>query len=174
MAMMSAVTFRTPGNATSQQNLFALLNTGTAVVVRVRRLIAQIDSTGALIALMPMIKLCRITAYGGGQAITKVNWEATASNAQVQARGRNTSDGGAQTDITATLGETIWQQYGSRNASAAGESICEDQNIAPLAIDTDPIVLRANEGILVYVEAMASTSNPTTTHYMVECAWDEA
>jgi hypothetical protein len=175
MAMMSAASFRMPGDATSRQNLFVLLNTGSAVVVRIRKISAQIDVTGTLLAIMPMLKLCRIASYTGGQALTKVNWSATASNAQVQARNRNsTLDGSTGSAILATPGDTIWQQYGTRLASAVGEAITEDQNIAPLAIESNPIVLRSGEGVLVYVEAVAATSNPTTNHYLVECAWDEA
>jgi hypothetical protein len=174
MSMMSAATFRTPGDATARQTLFVLQNTGTARIVRIRRIVLQVDPVGALVAIMPLFRLCRITGYTGGQALTKVAWEAAASDATVQARGRNTSDGGSQTNIVATIGETMWQQYASRMASQAGQVLADDQNIAPLAIATDPIVLRQNQGILVYVEAPAGTSNPNTSHYFVQCAWDEA
>jgi len=173
MAMMSAATFRMPGNATSRQTLFVLLNTGTAVTVSIRRLVAQVEATGVSLSLMPLIKVCRISSYTGGQALTKVNWSATTSSAQVQARGRNTIDGGSQTDIVATIGDTLWQQYTTRGASSVGQRVGDDQNIAPMAIESNPIVLRANQGILVYVEAMAGTSNPNSLHYFVQCAWDE-
>lgn len=174
MPMMSAATFRTPGNATALQTLFVLQNTGTARIVRIRRLVLQVDPTGSLIAIMPLFKLCRIDSYSGGQALTKVAWGATASDATIQARGRNTSDGGSQTNIVATPGETMWQQYASRMASQVGQVIGDDQNIAPIVIESTPIVLRQNQGILVYVEAAAGTSNPSSAHYFVQCAWDEA
>lgn len=173
MTMMSAATFRTPGDATARQTLFALQNTGTNRIVRVRRMALQADATGALLAIMPLFKLCRITGYTGGQALTKVAWTATASHADIQARGRNTSDGGGQTDIVATPGETLWQQYATRLATAVGQIIGDDQNIAPLAIEGDPIVLRQNQGILVYLEAPAASSNPNTMHYFVQAAWTE-
>ena len=173
MSMMSAATFRTPGNDTSLQTLFVIFNAGINRIVQIRSLILQIDPTGALVSTMPLFKLCRITSYSGGQAISKVNWTATASHADIQVRGRNISDGGAQTNITATINETLWQQYGSRQASQAGQVLGEDQNIAPLAISNTPIVLRQNQGILVYIEGMAATSNPSTAHYFVQCAWGE-
>lgn len=173
MTMMSAATFRMPGNATSRQTLFVLQNTGTNRVVRVRRVVLQADTTGALLAIMPLLKLCRIASYTGGQALTKVAWDVTASHADIQARGRNTSDGGGQTDIVATPGETLWQQYATRLATAVGQIIGDDQNIAPMVIETDPIVLRQNQGLLVYLEAAAGTSNPNTMHYFVQAAWTE-
>jgi len=174
MPMMSAATFRTPGNAVSRQTLFALFNAGTNRIVRVRRVVMQCEATGTLVSLMPLIKLCRITSYSGGQNLTVVPWEVTASHAEVVARGRNTSDGGTQTNIVAEIGETLWQQYATRLASNVGQIIGDDQNIAPLAISADPIVLRQNQGILVYIDAPAGTSNPTSNHYFVQAAWDEA
>jgi hypothetical protein len=174
MPMISAATFRTPGDGTARQTLFALQNTGTARIVRIRRIVLQIDPTALLVAIMPLFRLCRITGYTGGQALTKVNWEATASDATIQARGRNTSDGGGQTNIVAAIGETMWQQYASRMPSLAGQVIGDDQNIAPMAIESNPIILRQNQGVLVYIEAPAGTSNPNTNHYFVQCAWDEA
>jgi hypothetical protein len=174
MPMMSAATFRTPGDGTARQTLFVLQNTGTARIVRIRRIVLQVDPTGSLVAIMPLFRLCRITGYTGGQALSKVAWSATASDATIQARGRNTSDGGTQTNIVATIGETMWQQYASRLASQVGQILGEDQNIAPMAIESNPIVLRQNQGILVYIESPAGTSNPNTAHYFVQCAWDEA
>lgn len=173
MSMMSAATFRTPGNGTSLQTLFVIFNAGTNRIVQVRRLVLQLDPTGTLVATTPLFKLCRITSYSGGQALSKVNWTATTSHADIQVRGRNTSDGGSQTNIVATPDETLWQQYGTRMASQVGQVLGEDQNIAPLAISDTPIVLRQNQGLLVYVEGMAATSNPSTNHYFVQCAWQE-
>jgi hypothetical protein len=174
MAMMSAATFRTPGDGTARQTLFAIFNAGTNRIVRVRRLVMQCDPTGALVSLMPLVKTCRITAVSSGQTLTKVAWEGTASHADVTVRGRNTSDGGSQTNIVATIGDTLWQQYVPRMASQVGQVIGDDQNMAPLAISADPIVLRQNQGVLVYIDAPAGTSNPNSNHYFVQAAWDEA
>jgi hypothetical protein len=174
MAMMSAATFRIPGNATPIQNLFALYNSGTNRVVRIRRIVLQIDPTGVLPFIMPLFKLCRIATVSSGQVLTKVAWEATASHADIVARGRNTSDGGGQTNIVATIGDTLWQQYASRLASQVGQVVGDDQNVAPVVIASNPIVLRQNQGILVYLEAPSANSNPNTAHYFVQCAWDEA
>jgi hypothetical protein len=174
MAMMSAATFRMPGNVTPIQNLFALYNGGANRVVRIRRIVLQVDTTGVLPFIMPLFKLCRIDTVSSGQTLTKVAWEATASHADIVARGRNTSDGGTQTNIVATPGETMWQQYASRLASNVGQIVGDDQNIAPVIIVSNPIVLRQNEGVMVYLEAPSANSNPTTSHYFVQCAWDEA
>ena len=109
-----------------------------------------------------------------GQVLTKVAWEATASHADIVARGRNTSDCGGQTNIVATPGDTMWQQYASRTYSAVGQIVGDDQNVAPVIIESNPIVLRQNQGILVYVEAPSANTNPNTLHWFVQCAWDEA
>jgi hypothetical protein len=173
MSLISAVTFRTQGDATSSQNLFVLFNAGTNRIVQIRRIVLQIDPVGTLVTTMPIFKLCRIYSYSGGQALTKVNWGTVTTHSDIQARGRNTSDGGGQTNIVATVTETMWQQYGSRMASTAGQVLGEDQNIAPLTISDNPIILRQNQGILVYIESVAGTSNPNTNHYFVQCAWGE-
>jgi hypothetical protein len=173
--MMSAATFRTPGNATVQQTLFVLMNTGANRVVSIRRMILQVEATAAFAhALMPLFKICRITGYSGGQALTKVAWTATASHADIQARGRNTSDGGTQTNIVATIGETMWQQYAMRNSSTVGQILGEDNNILPSVVLADPVVLRSGQGVLVYLEVPAANTNPNTNHYFVQCAWTEA
>jgi hypothetical protein len=169
----SAATFRMPGNAAATQTLFAMFNAGTARVVRVRRLVLQADTTGVLAAPMPLIQLARIGGYTGGQALTKAAWTATASHADVQVRGRNTSDGGGQTNIVATPGDVLWQQAATRLASAVGQVLGEDQNVAPLAISETPIVLRQGQGLLVQVVAAAGTSNPTSIHWFVQSVWTE-
>jgi hypothetical protein len=173
VSMMSAATFRTPGNTTTRQTLFVLWNGGANRVVRVRRVVLQVDPTGTLAAIMPQFKLSRITSYSGGQALTKVPWTDTASHADIAARGRNTSDGGGQTNIVAEPGPILWQQYASRLASNVGQVVGDDQNIAPMVIASRPIVLRANQGILVHIDAPAGNSNASTAHYFVQAAWTE-
>jgi hypothetical protein len=171
---MSAATFRTPSNLVFNQNLFVLINTGTARVVRVRRLVAQVDTAVVFTSLPILLRLSRITSYTGGQALTKVNWTATTSDASIEARGRNTSDGGGQTDIVATPGEILWQQYATRMSSTAGQKIGDDQDLAPLEIVNDPIVLREDEGLLVFLEVPTATSNFTNNfQYFVQAAWSE-
>jgi hypothetical protein len=173
MSVMSCATFRTPGNVTTLQNLFVIYNNGSNRIVQIRRMVLQADVTGVLVATMPLFKLCRISGYTGGQALTKVPWTATASHADIQVRGRNNSDAGTQTNIVATVGETMWQQYATRLASNVGQVLGEDNNIAPGVSATNPIVLRQGEGLLVYVETPAGTVNPNTNHYFVQCAWSE-
>ena len=53
MSMMSAATFRMEGNATVLQNLFSLYNGGTNRVVRIRRIVLQVDPRGVLTFIMP-------------------------------------------------------------------------------------------------------------------------
>ncbi|MDQ3540460.1 MAG: hypothetical protein M3440_07205, partial [Chloroflexota bacterium] len=56
-------TWRTLGAAAVAQNLFAISNaSGSTTLIAVRRLVAQIDHTAVLIAVMPQIKAFRISA----------------------------------------------------------------------------------------------------------------
>jgi hypothetical protein len=105
--------------------------------------------------------------------LTKVNWTATTSDASIEARGRNTSDGGGQTDIVATPGDILWEQYASRLFSAAGQVIGDDQSMASLVNENDPIVLRQNQGLLVFLEIPTGNVNTTAFHYFVQAAWSE-
>jgi hypothetical protein len=173
MSMHSAASFRTLGNAATTQNFFAIMNTGATHVVDVRRVVMQMDATAVYTAVMPIVKLCRIASASGSTTLTKIDWGATASSASIVCYGATASDGGTATAITATPGVTMWQQYGMRLHTAVGQVLGDDQNIAPLALTDNPLVLRSGQGVLVYVEAIAGTSNPATNHYFVECAWQE-
>lgn len=174
MAIISAATFRTVGSAGTPQNLFTLMNTGTAVSVNIRRLVMQMDATAVLASVMPLIKASRITAASAGTLLTKVAWDTTdTSHASVEARGGTASDGGALTAITATAGVAMWQQYGFRLHTAVGQVLGLDNNVLSSITETYPVVLRQNEGVLVQIVAPAGTSNPATNHYFVQAAWDE-
>jgi hypothetical protein len=173
MSMHSAASFRTPGNAATAQNLFVIYNTSSTVVVDVRRLVMQMDATAVLTAVMPIIKTCRITTYSGGNALSKVDWGATASNAAVQVINAATADGTAGTAITATAGVTMWQQYGMRLHTLVGQVLGADNNVLSAISESYPVRLAQNQGLLVHVVAAAGTSNPNTNQWFVQCAWEE-
>jgi hypothetical protein len=174
MSIISTATFRTVGTAAAAHNLFAIYNTSTSVV-RVRRMVMQMDATAVLTAVMPLIKTSRITAAPtGGTILPKVLWDTTvSSDVGVTVRGATASDGGAATAITSTPGDTLWQQYGMRMHTVVGQVLGLDNNVVSSISESFPVILRQNEGLLVHIVAAAGTSNPNTNHWFVQCAWDE-
>jgi len=175
MSYHSTATFRTIGAVATAQNFFTLFNGHASKVVRVRRLVFQMDATAVLTTFMPIKKCCRVAAASGGTALNKVDWDsAAASDALVVARGANASDGGAATAITATpTTQTLWQQFGMRMHTVVGQVLGPDNNMLPVIVETNPVILRPGEGLLVHLVAAATTSNPVTNHYFVTCAWTE-
>jgi hypothetical protein len=175
MPTFSSATFRTIGAAATTQNLFSIFNGGTNRIVRVRRLVMQMDATAVLTGVMPIVKTSRVTAApGAGITMTKVAWDtADSSHADIVVKGEASTDGGARTAITGTPGAVLWQQYGMRLHTAVGQVLGIDNNVLTSITDTFPVVLRQNEGLIVHILASAAASNPATNHYFVQCAWDE-
>jgi hypothetical protein len=174
MSYHSCASFRTLGAAATTQNFFTIMNGDASKVVRVRRMTMQMDATAALTAVMPLVKTCRISSASGGTALTKVDWDSnSASDADVVCRGATASDGGGATAITATPGTTLWQQYGMRLHTAVGQVLGSDNNMLSIICENTPVVLRPGEGLLVHIVAAATSSNPATNHYFVQCAWTE-
>jgi hypothetical protein len=171
----SAAGFRTLGSAAVAQNLFTIQNTGANVVVRVKRLVFQMDATVVLTTFMPIIKTSRSAAASGGTVLTKVRFDTTEtdSHADVVVRGANASDGGGATAITCTPGASMWQQYGMRMHSLVGQVLGLDNNSLSSIVADYPVVLRSGEVLVVHVVAAATSSNPNTNHYFVECIWSE-
>jgi hypothetical protein len=176
MPTYSAATFRTVGNAAATQNLFSIFNTGTNRIVRVRRLVFQMDATAVLTGVMPLIKTSRITTNtGGGLVATKVAWDTAGgdSHADISVRQEVSADGGTRTAMTGTPGDVLWQQYGMRLHTAVGQVLGIDNNVLSAITENFPVVLRQNEGLVVHILASAAASNPATNHYFVQCVWDE-
>ncbi len=171
-------TFRTIGAAATAQNIFAISNApGSSILVAVRRLTAQVDHTAILAAVMPQIKTFRITGgvAGGGTALAKQQLNTDhAPSGSVTCLGANASDGGSATAITGTLDAgAVWQQYGSRMHTAVGQIIGTDNTIIPGIAENDPVILQANQALVVQVVAAVNTSNPATNHWFAQCVWDE-
>lgn len=168
--------FRTLGNAATPQNIFTISNTtGSSVLVAVRRLTVQMDATVVLTAVAPQLQLSRVSsAPTGGTVLTDVAFDTSLSgSANVEARGATASDGGAATAITATAGTTLWQQYNFRLHTAVGQVLTPDNGLIPDLCQDDPVILRANEHLLVQVVAAAAASNAATNHYIVQAMFEE-
>jgi hypothetical protein len=168
---------RTLGSGGSPQNLFSIENAaGSTVLVGVRRLTVQMDSTAALIAVATQFKTSRPTAAlpTGGTALAKGAFDTDlTSSGSVVARGATASDGGAATAITATAGVIGWHQFAMRLHTIAGQVVMDDEPLIPGLCETDPIVLRAGQALLVQIVQATPANNKATDHYVVNCAWEE-
>lgn len=176
MSIFSSASFRTVGSAATPHSLFSIFNSGTNRVVRIRRLVMQMDATVVLTTFMPLAKTTRVTAAPtGGTVLTKARWDtgATDSHADITVRGATASDGGAATAITATATDILWQQYGMRMHTLVGQVLGLDNNALSSISESTPVFLRQNQGLLVQVVSAAGSSNPATNHWFVQCAWDE-
>jgi len=170
-------TFRTPGRAATAQNLFSIFNaSGSTTLVAVRRLVVQMDATAVLTAVAALFKCARSTTLPtNGTTLTKVAVDTNlSSSASVTCLGDASADGtGSGTTLTSTPGTAFWAQYLMRLHTAVGQVIAADENIIPLICDSNPIILRASQGLLVHIVAAATTSNPATNHYVTNCFWEE-
>ena len=171
----SAATFRTLGTAATPQNLMTIENIDATKLVWIRRLVVQLDATAVLTSVMPQVKLSRATAVPtGGTALNKGQFDTNnASNANTIIRAGNASDGGVATAITATAGTTLWQQYCMRMHTVVGQVLALDNNVAPLLVETQDLVLRQNQALLVQIVASAGASNPATNHWFCNVVWEE-
>jgi hypothetical protein len=169
--------FRTLGNAATAQTLLTLENqSGSSVLLGVRRLIVQMDSTAALTAVGVTFRASRVSgsAPTNGTTLSKQVFDTTESSASTTvARGATASDGGAATAITATAGTMIWQGQGQRLHTLAGIVLTDIVPVLPSLVESDPFVIRAGESIMVQVIAAAGTSNPTSNHYLLSCMLEE-
>lgn len=171
----SAASFRTLGTAATTHNLFTVENTDATKLVTIRRLTVQLDATAVLTAVMPQVKVSRSAALPtGGTTLAKGLFNTSnASNANTVIRGATASDGGAATAITATAGTALWQQYCMRLHTAVGQVLAPDNNVLPLLIETNGLVLRQNEAVLVQIVAAVGTSNPATNFWFANVVWEE-
>lgn len=171
----SAASFRTLGTAATPQNLFTIENIHATNLVYIRRLTVQLDATAVLVSVMPQVKVSRSAAVPiGGTVLAKAQFDtANASNANTIVRGGNASDGGVATAITATAGTSIWQQYCMRMHTVVGQVLALDNNVLPLLVETEDLILRQNQALLVQVVASAGASNPATNHWFCNVVWEE-
>jgi len=156
------------------QNLFTLSNkVGSRVDVNVRRLSVEVDTVLALTSVMPQVKVCRATAISGGIVTSKAAFDTTkSSSASVEVR--STLAEGAP--ITATAGDTIWQQYASRMHTLVEQVLTAQSSVLPSLVSDSgkEFKLRPGESLLVYIVGSAVTSNPAIgSNWCVNCSWEE-
>lgn len=162
------------GNDSTAQNLFTIENGASSYVnLNIRRLLMQNDAIAVLTAVMPIVKVSRATAISGGVIVEKTPFDTTYSSdsnvvfrAQLEESAR----------ITATPGDTVWQQYSVRMHTAVEQQQGIDNNLLPLLVadSGSEFVLRPGEALLARVVAAAGTSNAiTTNNWFVECVFEE-
>lgn len=165
-------TFRTIGVTGANHNIFTIWNkTGSTKLIAVRRLSIINEDTGALATVAPVVITSRITAIPtGGTVLTKVPFDTTqTADANVECMGATASDGGAATTITSTAGTRGWATLKMRLHTQVGQVLYPQDPLIPPFCDTNPVILRAVQGLQVQM-VQAST---TTCHYVVNCAFDE-
>jgi hypothetical protein len=172
-------TFRTPGRAgTAGQKIFSIHNaTGSTKIVRVNMLAVDIVQTviKAVTVLPPVIRAWKVTVLPtSGTALTKVAMDsALSSSASVTVLGDASADGtSSATALTATLpaGTVLTQEYAPRMITAAGYEMFD----RTVFFDGDTFVtLRALEGIVLFLDYVLATQNPTTDMWIATCEWDE-
>lgn len=162
------------GNDAVTQHIFALENQiGSRVDVNVRRMTVQNDPIAALASVMPQVKVSRGVSISGGILLDKAKFRTTeTSDPFVKIR----SALGEGSSITATQGNTIWQQYTSRLHTAVEQVIVSDESILPRLVEDAAFTfkLKPGESLLVTVVGATAASNPALSHnWLVDCIWEE-
>ena len=133
------------------------------------------DRLISISTVTPVYRVSRATGVPtGGTTLNKAQFDTSnSSNANTICRGSTASDGGANSGPTATAGDAIWEQFVMRVHTAVGQILMPDSEMLPSLIETQNLILRQNQALLVQVVAPAGGSNPATNHYIVACAWEE-
>jgi len=160
------------GNDAVTQHIFALENQiGSRVDVNVRRLVVQNDPLTALTSVMPQVKVSRGVNISGGIMLDKAQFRTTeTSDPFVKIR----SALGEGSPITATRGDTIWQQYTSRLHTAVEQVLATDGSALPRLVDTRDFKIRPGESLLLTVVGATVASNAAlANNWLVDCVWEE-
>lgn len=162
------------GNDAVVQHLFSIENgIASRVDVNVRRLTVQNDPVVALTGVMPQVKVSRGVNISGGILLDKAKFDTLQSSCTcVNFR----SALGEGSHITATQGDTIWQQYTSRVHTAAEQVIVTDENLLPRLVDSDAfnLKLRPGQSLLVTVVGALAASNPAlSNNWLLDAVWEE-
>lgn len=173
-----AQTFRTPGRAgTTGQKILALHNaTGSTKLVRIEQLAVDLFQTvvKAVTVPPPIIRVHRFTALPtGGTALGKVARDtALSSNGSVTAWGDASADGTSSASalaVTIPANSLLTQEFAPRLITAAGYEMFD----RTVLLEGAKLLLRALEGIVVFVDYAAATQNPVTDMWVAGCEWVE-
>ena len=173
-------TYRTPGRAgTTGQKIFSLFNaSASGRVVHINQIAIDLYQTVAKTVAPPIIRIHRITTdTTNGNAVSKVAKDsALTSSASITVKGDALTDGtSSSTALThasvgvAVLTACLTEEYAPRMLSAVGYEPFDRTEL----LEGKDIILRSNEGIVVFLDYTVATSNPTTDMYIVTCDWWE-
>jgi hypothetical protein len=174
-----ASTFRTPGRASVSQYIFALgCSSSSTVNIVLHRLVIIVDHTALLAAVAAAARLHRVayTNISNGTSLTKGRLNTTLSaNAQVSAWGDASADGtGSGTTLTISATQSrVWGTIIPRMHTAVGQVQGMQFSLLPPLSNTYPVIIRPGGALAVEIAAPATSANPTTNHYLVNCVWEE-
>jgi len=173
-----AGTFRTPGRAgTVGQNILSIHNaTGSTITLVVNKVFVDLMQTvvKAVTVAPPIMRLWKVTVLPtNGAALTKNKIGGSgASNADVTLLQDASADGtGAGTTLTATrpAGTIISQEFAPRLITAVGY---ENADRVEWLGDTE-VVLAPLEGLVLFLDYVLATQNPTTDMWIAGIEWYE-
>lgn len=162
------------GNDAVTQKIFTIENGFKSLVdLNILRLLTTDDSVIALTTVMPIVKTSRAIGISGGVILEKVPFDTLqTSDANVIFRAQV-----AETArITATPGDTIWQNFVLRMHTAVEQQSGEERNFLPLLAKNlnIKVKLHPNESLVCMITASTAASNSINIHnYMVECVFEE-
>jgi len=148
------------GNDATTQNLLTIENQiGSRVDVNIRALTVQMDPITALTTVMPQVKVSRATAISGGVKLDRAKFLTTETPDPFVVIRSAMAEG---SPITATAGDTVWQEYATRLHTAVEQVKSNNGVVLPgLIRDTGKeFKLKPGESILVRIVGSAVSSNP--------------
>lgn len=170
--------FRTPGRAgTTGQKIFSIYNgAGSPVSVQINKIYVDFACTviKAVTVLPPIIRMWKVTvAPTQGTVLTKNKIGGTStSSASVEIRGDASTDGTISgTTLAATLpaGTFISQKFAPRLITAAGYDFADALEF----LNDSEVILAEGEGIVVHLDYVLATQNPTTDMWVISVDWLE-
>ena len=182
---LAATSYISGSNETDRtQALLTIENSGSdsPVIVKILKLVTQLDCTATLTALIPLVRTRRLVGLPtGGTELYKETFDTIYNSApNVILRSHCTtgsaSGGGGGVSVTPILLETgsvCWQQCCTKLATGDGSMTGFDNNNLPLLTADTPFILRPNEAIGIVVNSLVASSNPVSNRYFVQCAWEE-
>lgn len=160
------------GNDATSQNICTITNkVGSRVNIIIRRATVQLDTLAVLTSVMPIVRISRATTISGGAILSKTAWSTTQSSSDSVEVRTAIADG---QPITATAGDTVWQQYCHRMHTAVEQVLGPDNNILPRLVESKDFILRPGESILVRVTGFSTASNAAlSTNWWTAFMWEE-
>lgn len=168
--------FRMPGRAgTTGQKIAAIWNAaGSAVLVKVGEVRVDVTATAAKVVLQPVVRIHRITAIpASGTAGPKTGFDsALSSNASVTTYQDASADGtSSATALTITIpaNSMLAQEFAPRVLTLVGYEAADRMAF----LESGQTVLRAGEGLAVFLDYTLATANPTSDMWTTSIDWIE-